>query len=294
MTRKELRIYDVKARHFVNKYRDEETPDTSKVQIAVLGHSEKQFSTIKDRSYLKKVYLDHLDLGEHYEFQSNAYGESRAFLCDKLFDDSAEYVGVVTASWNIKYQGFNPIDEFHNWHASKGLLISKRKDVVLCAYTNPVRVWFDPENPPKYRVRYAEYRSGGILRSLYFSKRQRKDIKKVLLGDLSLKANPNGLKVAACNQIICHKSLYNRYTRFFKDHEILPRLKRFCNTNDMITGVDWVDQRTVAYIAECVTMLWLNQQDILTIPTERVKDTWYYNSNRSARVDWYEGKNDDL
>ena len=67
MTRKELRIYDTEARRFVNKYRDEAIPDTSKVQIAVLGHSEKQFSTIKDRSYLKKVYLDDLDLG----FQGN-------------------------------------------------------------------------------------------------------------------------------------------------------------------------------------------------------------------------------
>ena len=105
-----------------------------------------------------------MDLGEYHEFQSNAYGESRAFLCDKLFDDSAEYVGVVTASWNIKYQGFNPIDEFHNWYASKGLLISKRKDVVLCAYTNPVSAWFDDD---RYTVEYAEYRSGGIFRSLY-------------------------------------------------------------------------------------------------------------------------------
>ena len=291
MTRKELRIYDTEARRFVNKYRDEETPDTSKIQIAVLGHSEKQFSTIKDRPYLKKVYLDDLDLGEYHEFQSNAYGESRAFLCDKLFDDSAEYVGVITASWNIKYQGFNPIDEFHNWHASKGLLISKRKDVVLCAYTNPVSAWFDDD---RYTVEYAEYRSGGIFRSLYFSKRQRKGIKKVLLNDLNLKAHPDSPRVAACNQIICHKTLYDKYTKFLKDNEVLPTLRHFCRTNDMTTGVDWVDQRTVAYIAECVTMLWLNQQDILTIPTEIAKEKWYYNSNRSARVDWYEGKNNDL
>ena len=281
MTRKELRIYDTEARRFVNKYRDEAIPDTSKVQIAVLGHSEKQFSTIKDRSYLKKVYLDDLDLGEYHEFQSNAYGESRAFLCDKLFDDSAEYVGVVTASWNIKYQGFNPIDEFHNWHASKGLLLSGREDVMLCGNMYRASQWLLKNK-------------GSVFRHLYFSKRQKAEVEKLLLKTLNLKVNPDNPKVAACNQIICRKTLYNKYTKFLKDNEALPILRNFCRTNDMTTGVGWVDQRTVAYIVECVTMLWFNQQDILTIPTDKPRNKWYYNSNRSARVDWYEGKNNDL
>jgi len=281
MTRKELRIYETEARRFVNKYRDEETPDTSKVQIAVLGHSEKQFSTIKDRPYLKKVYLDDLDLGEYHEFQSNVYGESRAFLCDNLFDSSTEYVGVVTASWNIKYQGFNPIDEFHNWHASKALFTSRREDVLLCANMFRASQWLLKNK-------------GSVFKAIYFSKRQRKGIEKVLLNDLNLKVHPDSPKVAASNQIICHKTLYNRYIKFFRDNEVLSILRHFCNTNDMTTGVDWVDQRTAAYMAECVTMLWLAQQDILTVPTERLGSHWLKNSNRSKRAAWYEGKNNGL
>ena len=281
MTKKELRIHDAEARRFVNKYRDEATPDTSKVQIAVLGHSEKQFSTIKDQPYLKKIYLDDMDLGEYHEFQSNAYGESRAFLCDKLFDGSAEYVGVVTASWNIKFEGFNPIDEFHNWHASKALLISRREDVVLCSNMYHAREWFNDGKK-------------SILKSIYFSKRQIKDIANVLLNDLNLKIDPDAKRVAACNQIICHKNLYNRYTKFFRDNEVLPKLRRFCQTHNMDTGVSWVDQRTAAYIAECVTMLWLGSQDILTVPGDRVNKHWYKNSNRAKRVAWYKGDNNDL
>ena len=131
------------AYQFISEHDDKDYQiDTSKVQIAVLGHSKQQFDTIKDQRYLKKVYLDDLDLGKYSRFQSNAYAESRAFLCDDLFDADVEYVGTVTASWNIKYQGLSPIDEFHRWPASRALIQSGREDVLLCANLDHPIEWF--------------------------------------------------------------------------------------------------------------------------------------------------------
>jgi len=245
--------------------------DVSNVQIAVLGHSKKQFDTIQDRPYLKKIYLDDLDLGVyHKQFQSNYFSESRAFLCDDLFDDDAKYVGVVTASWNIKYQGLNPIDKFHNWRSAKALLLSKRDNVLLCADTNNPLAWF------------GTYSGGGatnahddrnIFSGLGFNGRQIKLIKK-LIDSLKLKTTAN--PTANSNQFICHRNLYNRYIRFFRDNEVLPKVTKLWKNHDMVTSNPNTNKRPVGYVIECVSMMWLtSQEDVLVIPNEVRAGSWY-------------------
>jgi len=271
------------AHQFISEYSSGHKADTSNVQIAVLGHSKKQFDTIKDRPYLKKIYLDDLNLGKyHKRFQSNAYAESRAFLCDELFDAGAEYVGTVTASWNIKYQGLSPIDDFPNWPASKALLQSKRDNVLLCANLDNPAVWFGKpflNTPDTF-----------ILKYLGFSRRQRKRIERTLFRDLKLKVKKNGPPSALSNQFICHKNLYNRYVTFFRDSEVLQRIDRLFKKYDMSTGSPVTNQRPVAFIIECVTMVWLGmQEDILTIPTEITPPEWYAPANIGNRFSWHKG-----
>ena len=271
------------AHQFISKYSSDHKADTSNVQIAVLGHSKEQFDTIKDRPYLKKIYLDDLNLGKyHKRFQSNAYAESRAFLCDELFDVGAEYVGTVTASWNIKYKGLSPIDDFPNWPASKALLQSKRDNVLLCANLDNPAIWFGQP--------FIDISDGVILNYLGFSKRQRKHIEKALFRDLKLKVKKNGPLAALSNQFICHKNLYNRYVTFFRDSEVLQRIDRLFKKYDMSTGNTVTNQRPVAFIIECVTMVWLSmQEDILIIPTEITPPEWYIPTNINHRSNWYNG-----
>ena len=270
------------AHQFICKYSGDHKADTPNVQIAVLGHSKKQFDTIKDRPYLKKIYLDDLNLGKyHKRFQSNAYAESRAFLCDELFDVGAEYVGTVTASWNIKYKGFSPIDDFHNWQASKALLQSQRDDVVLCADLALPIIWFGDDS------------HFFVLDYLGFSRRQRTKINRVLFGDLKLRIKEDGPPSPLSNQLICHKNLYNRYTTFLRDNEVLERLERLFRKGDMVTKNSLTNQRPIAFIVESITMLWFGmQENILYIPNEIRPPEWYKPTNVGDRFTWHQkGKN---
>ena len=270
------------ANRFISIYYDADYQiDTSNIQIAALGHSKKQFNTIQDQPYIKKVYLDDLDLGRYSRFQSNAYAESRAFLCDDLFDADVDYVGTVTASWNLKYQGLHPIDEFHNWHAGKALLKSNRKDVVLCADVLPPAIWF------------GGYKDFFVLPHLGFSNRQRKRIENILFNDLKL-VGRSGFSSHSplSNQMICHKDMYNKYVNFFRGKEILDRFQRLFSKYDMRTGNDCTDQRPIAFIIESVTMLWFGMQaDIECIPNEARLSTWY--DDVFARLEWYQKKKND-
>ena len=269
---------------FLSKYEGNNCQvDTSEVQIAVLGHSKQQFDTIKDQSYLKKVYLDDLDLGKYSRFQSNAYAESRAFFCDDLFDSNVKYVGTVTASWNIKYRGLSPIDDFHNWDAAGALLRSQADNVMLCANLDRPAVWFG-----ETFIKTPGADPGGILGYLGFSKEQRAIIETVLLGDLKLRVSEDSRAVAMSNQFICHKNLYNRYIKFLREHEILDVLTDLFSSDHMLTNKPATNVRPVAFMVECVTMIWLSmQEDILIIPTEIRSSEWYDTSKIRKRHEWY-------
>jgi len=264
---------------FLRKYNSPHDVSMLNVQIAVLGHSNKQFDTIQDRPYLKKVYLDDLNLGKyHKRFQSNAYAESRAFLCDNLFDDHADYVGVVTASWNVKYYGLNPIDNFHNWHSTKALLLSKKDNVLLCANVENSALWFDKSS--KFNV----------LRHLGFTPRQRHGIAKVLFHDLNLSCQTRDTAVS--NQLICHKNLYNRYVTFIRDNEVLLRMSHVFKKQpfqfSQIGQAECGTRGPVSLVMECVLMAWLNtQDDILIIPNEIANKQWYEPSTARERRSWY-------
>ena len=262
----------------------EEVETLPKTEIAILGHSPKQFDTISDRPYLKKVYLDDLDLGKyHKRFQSNYFSESRAFLCDDLFDDGVEYVGVATASWNIKYQGLNPIDNFHNWCSAKAMFRSKRDNVLLCADTNSTLAWFgkytDEKNIDKHSSPFwANFHNDNhVFKSLGFSITQMKLIWRLLQ---SLKLSLSSRPTANSHQFICHRNLYNRYIKFFREKEILPRVTNLWKRHDMVTHNPHTDTRPVGYVIECISMMWLNsQEDVLVIPNEGRAGAWSFGSS---------------
>jgi|LakMenEpi03Aug12_release.lakeMendotaPanAssembly.Ray.scaffolds.fasta_scaffold67397_6 hypothetical protein len=74
--------------------------DSHDLTIYVLGHQEKQFELIKNRSYIHMVRLDLLEVGN---FQRNDFAESRFLFTDFESNIATNYVGLASASWNKKY-----------------------------------------------------------------------------------------------------------------------------------------------------------------------------------------------
>lgn len=55
----------------------------AEIEILCLGHSDKQFDSIVDRPYIKKINLNNIDAGK---YSDNKWAESRAFISqDNLF-----------------------------------------------------------------------------------------------------------------------------------------------------------------------------------------------------------------
>lgn len=225
--------------------------DTSKVSIAVLGHCEQQFVNIKERNYLNRIFLQDLDLGDSSKFQRNESAEARAFLCPALFDNSYDYVGVVTASWNYKYSGTNKIDEFHNWPSAHALINSGRDDIVLCANNCD----FDGICRLSNILRYKD----GDKISAYLSQiLNKKNTKKGVLS----------------NQIICHRSAYENLCSFLKPH--LEFIYDYCESNKWnCSPLKPTNDRIIGFFCEQLTCLWCIGQDYTIIENEKTQQNWY-------------------
>lgn len=260
---------DLKIKEAVNK-RDFSTKTVDDLMILCLGHSQSQFDSIKKRKYLKNVNLNNLDCGR---FSGNEWAESRIFLSkEDLFEDK-EFVGVVTASFNMKYR--KAIDDFHNWPCSLALLDSKPEDnIIICANTACQCVW----------TCFVE----GIT------------IFKQVLGE---RGNEVGEKFAEfmglewkhekslySNQIICHRDNYDRYVDYLVNEEVFERVDWFCKNLEkdfykINSDFDiYIKRRIPAYFMEYISVVWWGNNDMNIISNSKFTDDWYQTDTMTKRV----------
>jgi hypothetical protein len=186
-----------------------------RVEILCLGHSSEQFETISPQPYLTHVDLNTIDAGP---YSDNKWAESRVFLSERnLFEKDTEFVGVVSASWNIKYENYARIDNFHNWDNAYILLNSAAADqIVVTADIMCVCDWINKQ-----------YRNHNIL-SLFFSQNET-ELGKKLLKSLGLDFTKH-VKVPYGNQMIMHRNLYQQYVAYLKTNEVFARVDHFLKT----------------------------------------------------------------
>ena len=246
--------------------------DLSKVNIACLGHCKEQFDTIEDQDYIKKIYLDDLDLGIYNKFQTNDYSETRAYLSN-IFDYSKyDYVGCVTASWNMKYVNRrNRIDRAGRWLDPKKL---EDKKTVYCATSATTLSWIEGEN--------------AVMNWLGTPK---KHIKEILKFHENLGMEPDDKPVANHNQIIAHKELFSQIGNHFKQN-IFEYEKIFNNFN-LSDFSEFARKRLYGFYCEFSTMMFLsknnikcetvqvcNNRDWFTESKIKERDKGNYNDNR--------------
>lgn len=249
------------------------------VQILCLGHSQKQFDTIKDRPYLKKINLNEIDAGK---YSGNEWAESRAFISDKLFSGHPEYIGFVTASWNSKYESWSRIDEFHNWRNAKILINSKPEDkIILCADTFCACNWvFKIKDTHSILSTFFKHSEEWLAKS--FSK---------LIG---LDYN-NHVRVPFSNQMILHRDLFYRYKNFLDKEQIFDKVEWFVsnvandykyNKQDELRN-KYHYTRLNGYLMEMVTCLWFSNNDHIYLANAKRKTEWYSSNNVKRRIKEY-------
>lgn len=241
------------------------------VEILCVGHSNAQFDTIQDRRFLKKLNLNDISAGR---YSGNEWAEARVFASkNKLFSDSAEFVGCLTASWNIKYEPYSPLEDFENWKFSTLLLNSKPDDnIVLCADIHCVCAWTRKNGP-----------GGQNILTPFFGKNNGY-IGRILLKLLKFK--PKHIRSPYSNQMIMHKSLFYKYIKYLEDNDIFGKIDWFVKNyaekylhfeNNVYK--DYHKIRVPAYLMEFVSCMWFNMNDFFYIPVTDRKDAWYAPQN---------------
>jgi len=235
------------------------------LQILCLGHKEEQFENFVDKPFLKKINLNKIDAGI---YSDNKWAETRAFLSSKeLFRENTEYKGLVTASWNQKYEPFD-IQTFDLWNSAHLLVNSNPEDkIVLCADIFCPCCWLYDLNSPS-------------ILSHFFGKYSLTAGKK-LLSILDLELDKH-VRVPFGNQIIAHKSIIEEYQKFLLENEVLDKVDFFIqnHNNKIIKKNDVISKyyhhtRINAYIMEMVSCFWFAKQDYLYYPNVRRKLDWY-------------------
>lgn len=223
-------------------------PDMSRVRIAVLGHSPKQFESIAYRDWLLPIYLDRLDLRFYNDYQKNNWAEVRAFLCDSLFDYSkCDYVGVASASWNKKFYrpSLEKIDRHERIHS-----LFQSNNNVLTAMVEPVSIW-----------EKAFTRLGFVNGDKFYD----------FVKSYSTKRAANR-PVPLFNQVICHKSIYIDLCEFHRS--VVGEVKDFVDKYADKLDSPLVKVRRYAYVAEAMTMAYLQSKDYNYIPIANLDPKW--------------------
>lgn len=245
------------------------------IEILSLGHKQKQFDSIQDRSYLTKINLNDIDVDK---WGGNEWAESRAFYSyKKLFKKNTPFIGFTSASWNTKYEPFSRIDNFHNWEHAKVLLRSKPEDnIILCADVLCVCRWIKP----KHNILYAFFGSYPV------------EIGRNFLSLMGLKFDMH-IKVPFSNQIITHRQTFEKYKKYLDDTDAFSKIDWFVKNiadryarrgNHIITNKYYLN-RLQAYFAEMVTCFWVaNQDNILCIPNADRRLEWYTVDNINSRI----------
>lgn len=263
-------------REYVN-YQEKSDLSFNNVCILCLGHSDKQFKSISDRPYIKKINLNTLNCGK---YSGNEWAESRAFLSEEnLFPASAEFYGFTTASWNLKYLEYSRIDNFHKWPSASILLNSKPEDrIVLCA---DMFCWCNWIND------ISCHPADCVLKSLLGG--DEKNIGRQFFKLMKLDRSVHK-RVAYSNQQIYHKSLYFEWKKYLEDNDCLNKVKWFVDKITSSIGAagnsdveKYSNTRLHAYFMEMLNITWFTNNDFKFISNTTRKNEWYNISNMSSR-----------
>lgn len=222
-------------------YQEKKPFDMSRFKILCLGHEQRQFNTIEDREYLSKINLNELNTN-----LGNEYAEARIYDIDfaELFPEEKKYVGLVTASWNKKYIGLNPIDKLHQWSAIKRI----DDNVIICANTEPTMKFI-----------------GGYFPVM-------KDVLSMTLEKSEEFLKLIGLKIVSknsplSNQIIAKREIVKSLFDFYRKNDILAKIDFFAKKNNLKVNERFKGRRE-AYLSEMTTLFWIANQDFTILPQE--------------------------
>lgn len=238
-------------------------PDMSNVCIASLGHCPSQFETIKDRKYISKIYLQDLNLGKFSKFQDNQYSETRAYLGDIFDYDSFDYLGVTTASWNLKYHNRNKIDRLEKWIDFPFLY---KNNAVMCATTASTLSWIEGDD--------------AVMRWL---STPQKHIDEVLRFHQNLGMEPNGKQVANHNQIICHKDLFIRLENYHQEN--IFEYSKIFDTFNLSDFSEFARKRLFGFYCEFSTMMFLANNEVDCRPMQRCNNRFWFDKTRIQKRD---------
>jgi len=252
--------------------------DLNKIEIFCLGHSDHQFNSIQDRSYIRKTNLNQINAGK---YSGNEWAEARGFISREILSSHSEYIGFVTASWNLKYKPFTKIDYFHKWLASRVLLNSRPEDkIIVCADIFCPCKWFTGD-------------SGGTpILELFFAGNTdvfAEKFKEVFEIEL------RHVKVPYSNQIICHRDVFQPYANYLVEFDVFEKVRWLVEDygKDLIVLKDDDSQnkhlhaRLYAYLIEAVTCFWfMKNDDHVFIPTAERVESWYSMDNVKKRTGW--------
>jgi len=237
--------------------------DTSRLCIAVVGHSHKQFATIENRDYLKPLYLQNLELGEFSKFQNNSTAEIRAFLSDIFEYDKYDYVGTTTASWHMKYTDERRrLDNIDRW-----IELDKLDDerTLYCATTATTEGWIQDEN--------------STMNFLGIPKRHQEII---LNYHKSIGLEPSNRLVPNHNQIICHKNLYKKIENHFREN--IFQLSDMVDIFETSDYQEFAKPRVLAFICEFSGMMFLDSLNLNFISVQsRHQLDWFHGENINSR-----------
>lgn len=253
------RIKNRKIKNYININKNNKQKDFDNVEILVVGHKEEQFASIIDRNYLKKININEVSSGP---YGGKTWSESRAFLLNNIFRNDSEWIGNVSASWNLKYEPFSRIDNLHNWHTSELLINSKPEDkLFLCADITCPCIWFDVPN--------------NVLSNLVGSNDK-------LVGQKFMKAfgfkEIKHIKVPCSHQMITHRGIYFKYADYLISNDIFGRVKNFIDDIEKYFKDDipeYSKEKLNGYFMEMFSYFWLAEEDMLYIPNAKRRDNWY-------------------
>ena len=239
----------------------------NRTKIVVLGHTKQQFDTIHKRDYLYFCDLNDLNNLEICGFDLLAEGKS--YFCEDLFSGDFDFLGNVTASWNLKYSGENKIDNFDKWKNTTRLF--SEDGIVLCANTININAWFLNGRSLLRHIGFLYYRD--II--LFLEK----------LG-LDIPSEASTVIVPLSNQIIANRTIFLDKLHFMRKYMSIV-VDKFKSDQKLFSIENKLSKnRPLGYISELVSALWYFNcgRGYTILENERMRGNWYSPSKMFDRI----------
>lgn len=225
----------------------------SKFQVSILSHNRRLMSIVPEAPHFKKIDLSKLDLDS--ELRNYLWCENSAYFSDEVLGDH-EYLGLLTGSWDKKYQSPYTLDKFLEWPGIKRLLDGE--DIVVCSVLGQTMAGsaliFEDED----LVLFRKYVEGIGLR---------------FKTDWSLSR-----ECPFSSQMVMSRDKFIETKEFMEKH--LKGLMAAMSDSPNIHK-----HRYLAYFGELLSMMWFDSKDWVYVPTQtQVRKHWYQRSVKNQSI----------